>query len=76
MVFHVALQFLQVLEGLSAHVAGEHGGLVLGVRPAHVAVVRGVRGEGLPAVLALERSLSRVLADVRAQNAGSSESLV
>ena len=38
------------------------------VRAPHVAVVRGVRGERAPAVLALERLLAAVLPDVRAQD--------
>lgn len=48
---------------------------VPGVGPPDVAVVGGVRGEGLPAVLALERPLPGVLADVCAQDAGGSEGL-
>lgn len=73
MTFHVISEFLFVLERSSAQVAGV--GLVLGVGPPDVAVVGGVRSEGLPAVLALEGPLSGVLADVSAQNAGSSEGL-
>ena len=42
----------------------------------HVAVVCGVRGERLAAVLALEGLLARVLANVRAQDARGGEGLV
>lgn len=73
MTFHVVLKLLLLLKGDSAQVAGV--GLVLGVGPPNVAVVGGVGGEGLPAVLALEGPLSGVLADVRSQNTGGSEGL-
>jgi len=73
MSFHVMFKFQFLLERSSAHVAG--AGLVLGVGPPDVAVVGGVRREGLPAVLTLEGPLPGVLADVRAQNTGSSEGL-
>lgn len=43
--------------------------------PPDVAVVGGVGGEGLPAVLALERPLSGVLADMCAQNTRGGEGL-
>jgi len=49
--------------------------LVSGVGSADVAVMGGVRGEGLPAVFALKGPLSGVLADVCAQDTGGSESL-
>lgn len=71
--FYVKLQFLLVLKRSPAQVAGVR--LVSGVGAPDVAVVRGVGGEGLPAVFALEGPLSGVLADVRAQNTGGSEGL-
>lgn len=71
--FHVMLELLFLLEGGAAQLAGTR--LVPGVGPPDVAVVGGVRGEGLPAVLALERPLPGVLADVCAQDAGGSEGL-
>lgn len=67
------LELLVVLERGAAQVARTR--LVSGVGPPDVAVVGGVRGEGLPAVLALERPLPGVLADVCAQDAGGSEGL-
>lgn len=70
---HVVLELQLLLEGGSAQVAGM--GLVSGVGPSDVAVVRGVGGEGLPAVLALEGPLSGVLPDVCSQDAGGSEGL-
>lgn len=73
MVFHVILELLFVLKGGAAQFARIR--LVSGVRPPDVTVVGGVRGEGLPAVLALERPLPGVLADVCAQDAGGSEGL-
>lgn len=73
MVFNVVFQLLLVLERSSAQLAGER--LVSGVSPPDVAVVRGVRGEGLPAVLTLEGSLPGVLADVCAQDTGGCEGL-
>lgn len=73
MAFHVILELLVVLERGAAQVARIR--LVSGVGPPDVAVVGGVRGEGLPAVLALERPLPGVLADVCAQDAGGSEGL-
>lgn len=67
---------LHVHEGRSAHGAGDWSDELQGrVGATHVAVVRGVRREGLPAVAALERPLARVLADVRPQDAGRSEGL-
>lgn len=42
---------------------------VPGVGPANVAVMGRVGGEGLPAVFAFKGPLTRVLPDVRAQNA-------
>lgn len=74
MTFRVVFQLLHVFKGCSAHFA--RIGLVLGVGPSDVTVVSSVRGEGLPAVLTLERSLSGVLANVCAQNTGSRECLV
>lgn len=73
MAFHVILELLVVLKGGAAQFARKR--LVSGVGPPDVAVVGGVRGEGLPAVLALERPLPGVLADVCAQDAGGSEGL-
>lgn len=73
MTFDVVLQFLLVLKRSPAQVAGLR--LVSGVGPPDVAVVGSVGGEGLPAVLTLEGSLSGVLADVCAQNTGGSEGL-
>lgn len=73
MAFHVVFQLLLVLKGRSAQVAGIV--LIFGVGPADVAVVGGVGGEGLAAVLALEGPLSGVLADVCAQNTGGCEGL-
>ncbi len=73
MTFHVVLELVFFLKSSPAQVAGI--GLVLGVGPPDVAVVGGVGGEGLPAVLALEGPLSGVLADVCSQNAGGSEGL-
>lgn len=69
----MVLKFLLLFERNSAQAAG--AGLVLGVGPPDVAVVRGVGGEGLPAVLALEGPLPGVLADVCAQDAGGGEGL-
>lgn len=71
--FNVAFKFLLVLKRSSAQVAGVR--LVFGVGPSDVAVVGGVGGEGLPAVLALEGPLSGVLADVCSQDAGGGEGL-
>lgn len=73
MACHVIVELLLVLERGAAQVARIR--LVFGVGPPDVAVVGGVGGEGLPAVLALERPLPGVLADVRAQDAGGSEGL-
>lgn len=73
MAFHVVFKLLLFLERHSAQLAWIR--LVSGVRPTDVAVVGGVGGEGLPAVLALEGPLTGVLSDVCAQNAGSSEGL-
>lgn len=73
MALHVMLQLLVLLKRGAAQRARMR--LVSGVGPPDVAVVGGVRGEGLPAVLALERPLPGVLADVRAQDAGGSEGL-
>ena len=74
MALHVKVHLLLVQErGPARRAAGE--GLELRMRAADVAVVGGVRREGLPAVLALERPLARVLADVRAQDAGGGEGL-
>lgn len=67
------MKFLFLLKRSPAQVAGM--GLVPGVGPPDVAVVGGVRGEGLPAVLALEGPLSGVLADVCSQNTGGGEGL-
>lgn len=69
----MVFQLLLLLKRSSAQLAGER--LVFGVGPPDVAVMGGVGGEGLPAVLALEGPLSGVLADVCAQNAGGSEGL-
>lgn len=73
MIFHVVLELLFLLKSSPAQVAGM--GLVPGVGPPDVAVVCGVRGEGLPAVLTLEGSLSGVLADVCSQDTGGCEGL-
>lgn len=73
MAFHVVFKLLLFLERHSAQLAWIR--LVSGVRPTDVAVVGGVGGEGLPAVLALEGPLTGVLSDVCAQNAGGSEGL-
>lgn len=73
MTFPVVLQFALLLKSGVAQLAGVR--LVFGVRPPDVAVVRGVRGEGLPAVFALEGPLAGVLPDVRPQDAGGSEGL-
>lgn len=73
MAFHVELELLLVLKRGAAQFARIR--LVPGVGPPDVAVVGGVRGEGLPAVLALERPLPGVLTDVCAQDAGGSEGL-
>lgn len=73
MTFPVVLQFVLLLKRSVAQLAGIR--LVLGVRPPDVAVVCGVRGEGLPAVFALEGPLSGVLADVCSQDAGGCEGL-
>lgn len=70
---HVELELLLVLEGGAAQLARMR--LVPGVGAPDVAVVGGVGGEGLPAVLALERPLPGVLADVCAQDAGGGEGL-
>lgn len=69
----MVLQFALLLKSGVAQLAGVR--LVFGVRPPDVAVVRGVRGEGLPAVFALEGPLAGVLPDVRPQDAGGSEGL-
>lgn len=71
--FQVILELLFILKRGAAQFA--RMGLVPGVGPPDVAVVGGVGGEGLPAVLALERPLPGVLADVCAQDAGGSEGL-
>lgn len=73
MTFGVVLELRLLLEGSTTQVAGER--LVPGVSPPDVAVVGGVGGEGLAAVLALEWPLAGMLADVCAQNAGGSEGL-
>ncbi len=73
MTFHVVLKFLLLLKRSPAQLAGIR--LVSGVCPPDVAVVGGVGGEGLPAVLTLEGPLSRVLADVCSQDTGGSEGL-
>lgn len=73
MSFHVVLKFLVLLKGSSAQVAGIR--LIPGVGPTDVAVVGGVGGEGLPAVLTLEGPLSGVLTDVCSQDAGGGEGL-
>lgn len=73
MAFHVVFKLLLFLERRSAQLAWIQ--LVSGVRPTDVAVVGGVGGEGLPAVLALEGPLAGVLSDVCAQNTGGSEGL-
>lgn len=70
---HVEAVVLQLWKVLATHCTG--AALVLAVRAPHVAVVCRVRGEGFAAVLALEGLLSRVLADVRAQDAGGCERL-
>ena len=62
----VELELVRLRERLAAELA--HARLLLGVCAPHVAVVRGVRGERAPAVLALERLLAAVLPDVRAQD--------
>ena len=72
-VLHVKLHLLLIQERRAAHPTWE--GLELRMRAADVAVVGGVRREGLPAVLTLERPLARVLADVRPQNTGGSKGL-
>lgn len=66
-------QLLFLLESSPAQLAGMR--LVLGVGPPDVAVVGGVRGEGLPAVLTLEGPLPGVLADMCPQDTGGSEGL-
>lgn len=73
MIVHVVLELLLLLKSSPAQVAGM--GLVPGVGPPDVTVVCGVRGEGLPAVLTLEGSLSGVLADVCSQDTGGCEGL-
>lgn len=73
MALDVILELQVLLEGGAAQLT--RIGLVSGVGPPDVAVVGGVGGEGLPAVLALERPLPGVLADVRAQDAGGSKGL-
>lgn len=73
MTVHVVLEFCRLLKGACTHVA--RVGFILGVGAPDVAVVCGVRSEGFPAVFTLERPLSGVLADVRAQDAGSGECL-
>lgn len=73
MILHVVLEFFYIWKGAPTNVTWRR--LVLGVGTPDVAVVCGVRCEGLSAVLALERPLSRVLANMRAQNTGSCESL-
>lgn len=70
---HVEVVIVLLGEVLAALGAG--AALVLAVRAPHVAVVRGVRGEGFAAVLALEGLLPRVLPDVGAQDAGRCERL-
>lgn len=69
----VVFQLLLLLKSSPAQLALER--LVPGVGPADVAIVGGVGGEGLPAVLAFEGPLSGVLANVRAQNTGGSKGL-
>ena len=64
---------LVLLEVGPAQIAG--GGRVLRVSPPHVTVMSRVRGEGLPAVRALEGPLPGVLPDVRAQDGGGGEGL-
>lgn len=73
MTFHVVYILLLLLERGSAQVTGVR--LVFGVGSPNVAVVGGVGGEGLPAVLTLEGPFSGVLADVCAQNTGGGEGL-
>ena len=73
MTLHVVIEFCRFLKGASTHVA--RVGFILGVGAPDVAVVSRVRGEGFPAVFTLERPLSGVLADVRAQDAGGSKGL-
>lgn len=70
---HVEVVILLLGEVLATQRAST--ALVPAVRAPHVAVVGGVRGEGFATVLALEGLLSRVLADVRAQDAGGCECL-
>lgn len=69
----MVFQLLFLLERRSTQFARVR--LVSGVGAADVAVVGGVRGEGLPAVFALEGPLPGVLADVCAQDTGGSEGL-
>lgn len=69
----MVFKLLLLLERSSAQVARVR--LVFGVGPPDVAVMGGVGGEGLPAVLALEGPLSGVLADVCAQDTGGGEGL-
>ena len=73
MVLHVELEFFCIWKGAPTDVTWRR--LVLSMGTSDVAVVRGVRCEGLSAMLALERPLSRVLANMRAQNTGSCEGL-
>lgn len=73
MTLNVILELLLLLKRSSAQVAGIRP--VPGVGPPDVAVMSGVRGEGLPAVLALEGPLSGVLPDVCSEDAGGSEGL-
>lgn len=70
---HVVPELLLFLKGGAAQITQVW--LVSGVGPADVAVVSRMGGEGLTAVLALERPLSGVLADVSPQNTGGGEGL-
>lgn len=70
---HVKFEFLEVLEGTLTNITGE--GFVFGMGAPDVAVVSGVRCEGLPAVLTLERALAGMLSDMSAKDAGRGESL-
>lgn len=66
-------EFLNLLEGTPTNITGER--LIFGMSTADVAVMSSVRGESLPAVLALERALAGMLPDVGAKDAGRSEGL-
>lgn len=66
-------EFLDLLEGTPTNITGER--LVFGMGTPDMTVMSGVRGEGLPAVLALERALAGMLPDVSAKDAGRSEGL-